>query len=61
MALGEYFFSFKLLSVLKIECRNAGEIVSPASLVFPLVLCVSPASALRYRRQSGTTGHGLVR
>jgi hypothetical protein len=35
--------------------------VSPASLVLPLVHHVSPASAFRHRRQSGTAGHGLIR
>jgi hypothetical protein len=28
---------------------------------WPVVSCVSPASAFRHRGQSGTTGHGLVR
>jgi hypothetical protein len=40
------------------ECRRN---VSPASLVLPLVRCISPASAFRHRRQSGTDGHGLIR
>jgi hypothetical protein len=43
------------------EYRNAGKKVSPASLVLPLVRLVSPTSAFRHRRQSGTAGHGLVR
>jgi hypothetical protein len=30
-------------------------------LVLPLVRCISPASAFRHRRQSGTDGHGLIR
>jgi hypothetical protein len=43
------------------ECRNTGENVSPASLVLPLVLGISPASAFRHQLQFGTAGHGLVR
>jgi hypothetical protein len=43
------------------EYRNAGEKVSPASLVLPTVCCVSPASVFRHQRQSGTAGHGLFR
>jgi hypothetical protein len=43
------------------ECRNTGKKVSPASLVLPLVRCVSPTSAFRHRPQSGTAGHGLIR
>jgi hypothetical protein len=40
---------------------NAAEKFSPASLVLPLVRCVSPASAFRHLPQSGTAGHGLFR
>jgi hypothetical protein len=43
------------------ECRNTGENASPASLVLPLVRRVSPALVFRYRLQSGTAGHGLIR
>jgi hypothetical protein len=43
------------------ECRNTGEKASPASLVLPLARRVSPASVFRYRLQSGTAGHGLIR
>jgi hypothetical protein len=43
------------------EYRNTGKKVSPASLVLPLVRCVSPASVFRHRPQSGTAGHGLIR
>jgi hypothetical protein len=43
------------------EYRNTGKKVNPASLVLPLVRCISPASAFRHRPQSGTAGHGLIR
>jgi hypothetical protein len=43
------------------EYRNAGEKVSPASLVLPLVRIIIPASAFRHQRQSGTAGHGTFR
>jgi hypothetical protein len=43
------------------EYRNAGEKVSPASLVLPTVRGVSPASVFRHQRQSGPAGHGLFR
>jgi hypothetical protein len=43
------------------EYRNTGENAIPASLVLPLVRRVSPASVFRYRLQSGTVGHGLIR
>jgi hypothetical protein len=43
------------------EYRNAGEMASPASLVLPLILRASPASAFRHQCQSGTADHGLVR
>jgi hypothetical protein len=34
---------------------------SPASLVLPLVYRISPASAFRLLRHSGTAGYGLFR
>jgi hypothetical protein len=43
------------------EYRNDAEKFSPASLVLPLLRCVSPASAFRHLPQSGTAGHGLFR
>jgi hypothetical protein len=43
------------------ECRNADEKLSPASLVFRLIILLSPASAFRHHGQSGTASHGLVR
>jgi hypothetical protein len=45
----------------KIEMPECRRNVIPASLVLPLVRNISPASAFRHRRQSGTAGHGQVR
>jgi hypothetical protein len=58
--IGLYFYYVEYTVEMQ-ECRNTGKKVSPASLVLPLVCCVSPASAFRHRPQSGTAGHGFIR
>jgi hypothetical protein len=58
-------FSFQPYShrivVFKIKMPEYRKKVSPTSLVLPLVCRISPTSAFRHRRQSGTADHGLFR